>query len=110
LLLAGLVSAFAPPNSVPLIALGLSLLGLGWNFGLISGTTMIVQSTSLDIRAKIQGKVDVFTALSDAAGGAVSGVTFAQSNFMNLGVIGRLLSLIILPLLKFKRLSLRNEK
>jgi len=110
LLLAGLVSAFAPPNSVPLIALGLSLLGLGWNFGLISGTTMIVQSTSLDIRAKIQGKVDVFIALSGAAGGALSGVIVAQSNFMTLGVIGGLLSLIILPLLKFKRLSLRNEK
>lgn len=110
LLLAGLVSAFAPPNSVPLIALGLSLLGLGWNFGLISGTTMIVQSTSLDIRAKIQGKVDVFIALSGAAGGALSGVIVAQSNFMTLGIIGGLLSLIILPLLKFRHLSLRNEK
>lgn len=110
LLLAGLVSAFAPPNSVSLIALGLSLLGLGWNFGLISGTTMVVQSTSLDIRAKIQGKVDVFIALSGAAGGALSGVIVAQSNFMTLGIIGGLLSLIILPLLKFKHLSLRNEK
>lgn len=110
LLLAGLVSAFAPPHSVPLIALGLSLLGLGWNFGLISGTTMIVQSTSLDIRAKIQGKVDVFIALSGAAGGALSGVIVAQSNFMTLGIIGGLLSLIILPLLKFRHLSLRNEK
>lgn len=87
LLLAGLVSAFSPSNSVFLIAIGLSLFGIGWNFGLISGTTIIVQSTSLDIRAKVQGQVDVFIALSGAAGGALSGVIMAQSNYRRIAVL-----------------------
>ena len=103
LLLAGFVSALSPTNSVFWIAVGLSLLGIGWNFGLISGTTIIVQSTSLDIRAKVQGKIDVFIALSGAAGGALSGVVMAQSNYMTLAIVGGLLSLLIIPFLRFNR-------
>jgi len=103
LLLAGFVSALSPTNSVFWIAVGLSLLGIGWNFGLISGTTIIVQSTSLDIRAKVQGKIDVFIALSGAAGGALSGVVMAQSNYMTLAIGGGLLSLLIIPFLRFNR-------
>ncbi|MFG0930693.1 MFS transporter [Staphylococcus sp. 231237_7MaSpsaltlick] len=101
LLLAGVVSAFSPENSVFWIASGLSLLGIGWNFGLISGTAIIVQSTSLDIRAKVQGQIDVFIALSGAAGGALSGIVMAQSNYMTLAIIGGILSLLILPFLRF---------
>ena len=103
LLLAGIVSAFAPTNSVLWIAIGLSLLGMGWNFGLISGTTIIVQSTSLDIRAKIQGQIDVFIALSGAAGGVLSGIVMAQSNYMTLAIVGGLLSLTIIPFLRFNK-------
>ena len=103
LLLAGIVCAFAPTNSVLWIAIGLSLLGMGWNFDLISGTTIIVQSTSLDIRAKIQGQIDVFIALSGAAGGVLSGIVMAQSNYMTLAIVGGLLSLTIIPFLRFNK-------
>ena len=85
------------------IAIGLSLLGMGWNFDLISGTTIIVQSTSLDIRAKIQGQIDVFIALSGAAGGVLSGIVMAQSNYMTLAIVGGLLSLTIIPFLRFNK-------
>ena len=47
LLAAGLVAALAPGDSLPLLTLALGLLGLGWNFGLISGTALIVDSTPL---------------------------------------------------------------
>jgi hypothetical protein len=46
LLLAGLIGAFAPGDSLVLLIIALSLLGLGWNFGLISGTALIVDSTN----------------------------------------------------------------
>lgn len=105
LLLAGIVCAFAPTNSVLWIAIGLSLLGMGWNFDLISGTTIIVQSTSLDIRAKIQGQIDVFIALSGAAGGVLSGIVMAQSNYMTLAIVGGLLSLTIIP----SYVSIKNQ-
>lgn len=77
LLLAGMFSAFAPGDSVVFIAIGLGLLGLGWNFGLISGTTTVVHGTSPEERAKTQGKIDVFVALSGATGGALSGMVMA---------------------------------
>ena len=109
LLLAGVVSAFSPENSVFWIASGLSLLGIGWNFGLISGTAIIVQSTSLDIRAKVQGQIDVFIALSGAAGGALSGIVMAQSNYMTLAIIGGILSLLILPFYVLMEINKTNQ-
>lgn len=103
LLFAGLFSAFAPGDSVFFISVGLALLGLGWNFGLISGTTTIVHGTSPEDRAKTQGKIDVFIALSGATGGAVSGMVMAGSSYMLLSLAGGLLSLCIIPLRVFNR-------
>ena len=56
LLLAGVVAAFAPSDSMVLLIVALSLLGLGWNFGLISGTAQIVDATEPSTRAKHRGR------------------------------------------------------
>jgi MFS family permease len=97
LLAAGLVAAFAPGDSMTLITVALVLLGLGWNFGLISGTALIVDATSLDTRARTQGTVDVLIALSGAGGAAVSGVIVGVSSFATLALAGGFLSLALLP-------------
>ena len=44
LLAAGVIAAIAPSDSLILLIVALSLLGLGWNLGLISGTAQIVDS------------------------------------------------------------------
>ena len=62
-----------------LLTLALVLLGLGWNFGLISGTALIVDSTPLATRARTQGAVDVLIALAGAGGGAASGIVVGAS-------------------------------
>ncbi|TKH12686.1 MFS transporter, partial [Peribacillus simplex] len=80
LLLAGLISAIAPGDSMILLVIALCLLGVGWNFGLISGTALIVDSTDTSNRAKTQGTVDVLIALSGASGGALSGMIVAGSS------------------------------
>ncbi len=67
LLCAGLLAAFAPSDSKVLLIVALSLLGLGWNFGLISGTAQIVDSTEPSTRTKTQGKIDVLVALAGAS-------------------------------------------
>ena len=59
LLAAGVIAAIAPSDSLLLLIVALSLLGLGWNLGLISGTAQIVDSTTPSTRAKTQGKIDV---------------------------------------------------
>lgn len=107
LLLAGLISAIAPGDSMILLVIALSLLGLGWNFGLISGTALIVDSTDTSNRAKTQGTVDVLIALSGASGGALSGMIVAGSSYTALSFIGGLLSLLLIPVVIWSR---GNEK
>ncbi|KMM58570.1 MFS transporter [Bacillus glycinifermentans] len=103
LLLAGLISAFAPGDSMVLLVIALSLLGLGWNFGLISGTALIVDSTETSTRAKTQGTVDVLIALSGAAGGALSGMIVAGSSYLILSFAGGILSLFLIPVVIWSR-------
>ncbi|MFD1852140.1 MFS transporter [Oceanobacillus bengalensis] len=97
LLTSGVIAAIAPGDSLFLMVVALSLLGIGWNFGLISGTALIVDSTEPSIRAKTQGTVDVFIALGGASGGALSGMVVAGSSFEMLSLAGGILSLILIP-------------
>lgn len=103
LLAAGLVAAVAPADSLLILIIALSLLGLGWNFGLISGTAMIVDSTTPANRAQTQGAVDVLIALSGATGGALSGVVVAGSSFAVLSLGGGILALLLIPVVVWSR-------
>ncbi|MFD1413700.1 MFS transporter [Oceanobacillus jeddahense] len=98
LLLAGIVAAIAPGSSLFFMTVALILLGLGWNFGLISGTALIVDSTEPETRAKTQGTVDVFIALAGASGGAMSGMVVAGSSYEMLSLAGGVLSLVLIPI------------
>ncbi|WP_066059686.1 MFS transporter [Robertmurraya korlensis] len=97
LLAAGILAAFAPTDSMLLLTMALILLGLGWNIGLISGTTILVDATNLSNRAKTQGRIDVLVALSGATGGALSGVVVAYSSYAVLSIAGGMLSLLLIP-------------
>lgn len=97
LLSAGLLAGSAPSDSMLLLIVALSLLGLGWNFGLISGTALIVDSTHPSTRAKTQGAVDVLIALAGASGGALSGMVVAQTSYAGLSFAGAILSLLLIP-------------
>lgn len=103
LLLSGIVAAIAPGDSMIFLIVALSLLGLGWNFGLITGTALIVDSTNTATRAKTQGKVDVLIALAGASGGAFSGLVVAGSNYETLSLAGGILSLILIPVVIWSR-------
>ena len=107
LLAAGIVAAFSPGGSLPMLILALALLGLGWNFGLISGTALIVDSTLPEARAKTQGSIDVLVALSGAAGGMLSGLVVAGYSFAVLSLSGGFLALLLIPVVVW---SLGNNK
>lgn len=98
LIAAAITTAFAPGDSLALIIVGLSLLGLGWNCGLISGTALIVDSTAPSTRAKKQGTVDVFIALAGASGGMLSGVIVATHSFTVLSIAGAVLALAFISI------------
>ncbi|CAL9657771.1 Riboflavin transporter RfnT [Streptomyces sp. enrichment culture] len=97
LLAAGIVAAVAPGDSVALLALALALLGLGWNFGLVSGTAMITDAVPLATRAKTQGMVDVSIAVAGATGGLTSGLVVSAAGYPVLALAGGVLSLAVLP-------------
>ena len=97
LLASGIMAAVAPGESMFWITLALILLGLGWNFGLISGTALLVDATNPTNRAKMQGTVDVMVALSGASGGMLSGLVVANSSFAFLSLAGGVLSLVLIP-------------
>ncbi|MGW2099740.1 MFS transporter [Streptomyces olivaceoviridis] len=97
LLAAGVLAAAAPGDSVALLAFALALLGLGWNFGLVSGTAIITDTVPLATRARTQGVVDVSIAIAGATGGMASGLMVAAAGYPALALTGGLLSLALLP-------------
>ncbi len=103
LLLAGVVAATAPIDGMVQLTVALALLGLGWNFGLISGTALVIDSTPTATRARTQGNLDVLIALAGAAGGALSGVVVAGSGFAALSLGGGVLSVLLIPVLILAR-------
>lgn len=105
---AGVIAAIAPSDSLLLLIVALSLLGLGWNLGLISGTAQIVDSTTPSTRAKTQGKIDVFIALAGASGGAMSGMVVANSSYAALSLAGGVLALLLIPVVIWSRKGARN--
>ncbi|GAA2326378.1 MFS transporter [Streptomyces caniferus] len=98
LLAAGLVAAMAP-HSVPALATALVLLGIGWNFGLVSGTALVTDALPPARRASTQGLVDVGIALAGAAGGMSSGPVVVLGGYPTLALAGGILALAVVPLL-----------
>lgn len=97
LLAAGLTAAFAPSESLAALVLALVLLGIGWNVGLVSGTTLVVHGTDPDTRAATQGSIDVWYQIFGAGAGVLSGVLMSAAGFGFLTIVGGSLALIIIP-------------
>lgn len=94
---AGVTAAVAPPQSVPLLAVALALLGFGWSLGLVAGTTAITNNTPVATRARTQGTVDVFIAVAGAGGGLASGFIVAAAGFTWLAALGAVMAMVIAP-------------
>jgi len=97
LLASGLTAALAPGDSLGALILALVLLGLGWNIGLVSGSTLVVHGTDPKTRAGTQGSIDVWYQIFGAGAGIFSGVLMSTAGFGMLTIAGGLLALIIVP-------------
>ncbi|MFK4065517.1 MFS transporter [Streptomyces sp. NPDC029674] len=97
LLAAGVTAALAPGHSFALITVALVLLGVGWNFGLVTGTAIVTDSTPLATRAKVQGLVDVAIAVAGAVGGLASGIVAAATSYPILAVLCGALAFVAAP-------------
>ncbi|WP_246160968.1 MFS transporter [Nesterenkonia halophila] len=94
---AGVLAAFAPGDSVPVLTLALLLLGLGWNAGLVSGTALVTEVLPPETRAKTQGLIDVAIAVAGAVGGLASGMLVSAADFAVLSLVGGVLAIMLLP-------------
>jgi MFS family permease len=91
------VCALAPADSVPILAAGLFLLGLGWSFTLIAGSTLITDDVGENERPAVQGLSDLVMNLAAAGGGAVAGVIVATSTYATL-CLAALVPVLAIPL------------
>jgi MFS family permease len=96
LLAAGVLAATAPEQSVAPLAVALILLGLGWNLGLLGGTTLLAGALPVDGRARIQGRVDVAVAIAGATGGLASGFVVASTGYSTLSLAAGVLAITTL--------------
>lgn len=103
LFISALILILSPSNSLILIITALCLLGIGWNLGIVSGTAIVVDSTVISSRAKIQGLADLFIAIFGSIAGFISGVIVGKIGFMTLFYLGIFLSIILIGIVIISR-------
>jgi MFS family permease len=74
LVTACVTSGFTAGDNVPVLGLGLLLLGIGWSCTLIAGSTLVVDSVGARERPAVQGLSDLTMNIAGALGGAMAGV------------------------------------
>jgi len=71
----------APSTGLVALMVALFLLGLGWNFAYVAGSTLLADQLSPGERAKTQGFNDLLLNLTSAASQVVSGVVYAVGGY-----------------------------
>lgn len=100
LMVACIVCGLAPSDSVPVLAVGLFLLGLGWSFTLIGGSTLVTDDVDEGERPSVQGLSDLCMNVAAAGGGAVAGFIVAGASYAVLCAVATVpvLALVVLAL------------
>ncbi len=92
-LIAACLAAPLSPEVLP-ISVALFLLGLGWNFCYVGGSTLLADQLSPAERARTQGFNDLLIGLTSAVGSLASGVIFATLGYGTMGIIGAVAALV----------------
>ncbi|CAN2234183.1 AraJ Arabinose efflux permease [actinobacterium SCGC AAA044-D11] len=74
LIASALISGLANHHDSFTLGIGLFLLGLGWSFTLIAGSTLLSETVSIEMRPSTQGASDLVMNLMGAGGAAIGGV------------------------------------
>ena len=91
------LSATLSPQVLPMSA-ALFLLGLGWNFCYVAGSSLLSDRLSPAERARTQGFNDLLIGLVSAVGGLSSGIVFAAIGYGAMALVGAAAALIPLTL------------
>ena len=97
LLIACAVAGTAGHGSTQL-AVGLTLLGLGWSGTMVAGSTLLSESVPARLRPSAQGLSDVAMGLAGATAGALSGPIVQWGGYPTLCLLGAVATLPLVPL------------
>jgi MFS family permease len=92
-LLLSCLAAPLSPDVLPL-AISLFLLGFGWNFCFVGGSTLLADQLSPAERARTQGFNDLLVGLASATASLSSGLIFAAVGFGTMAMIGAAFSIV----------------
>jgi MFS family permease len=84
LFIGGELASHTDPKDSAGVFLGLFLIGLGWSFAMISGSSLLTGAFPPEERAAIQGAADFTMTTAGATAGLASGVIVAASSFHSL--------------------------
>jgi len=88
LMIATGITAAATNAELWMMLLGLYLLGLGWSFGVVAGSSLLTESVEPTHRVPAQGAADVIASLTSGIGALASGVVVTYAGFDLLSVAG----------------------
>jgi MFS family permease len=88
LILAGGLAVPTSGHDTALIIAALVALGIGWNFGLLGGSTLLTDSIPLEHRARAQGQADMAMGAAGALGSLASGPVLESAGYGILAVAG----------------------
>jgi len=92
------------------LALALFLLGLGWNFGYVSGSSLLADTLQGKERSSVQGVNDSLVFLVAGFGSLAAGPLFARGGYAAVSMAGLLLTLTLIALIGwYRRPILRAE-
>lgn len=87
-------------TQLPYLLAGLFLLGLGWNFGYIAGSSMLADALSGSNRTRVAGFNDALVAFCAGLGTLSSGFLYGVGGFVLVSVGGGALALLLLALVR----------
>ena len=95
-----ILACLAAPLSTEVVPLAVSLflLGLGWNFCYVGGSTLLADHLRPGERARTQGVNDLLVSASSAAASLTSGIVFAALGYSAMAYFGALVALIPLTM------------
>jgi MFS family permease len=82
-------------TATPMLALSLFLLGLGWNFTYVAGSSLLSDQLRPVERGRMQGASEMVVALASGAGSLSTGIIFATGGYLLAAAIGLAFSVLI---------------
>jgi MFS family permease len=109
LLVAALLAAIARQTDIPVLVLGLFLLGYGWNLAFVAGSSLLTVGADLAERIRLQGVTDVVVWTASALAGVSSGLLLDVTGYAVLSIVAGALLAIPAVAIAAARSGLRIE-